>query len=209
LQCATIFQNFDAPDALPDMQRIVFALLVAACSGGTTTELQRSDAPTEDASAPAPDAALLDGHPDNPLATGWCNFTLGGRELQLPGYAWMNGSGNLKVECADAQSRADIDVGNATYRGPGRYEFSGRLNAGDVDLVTATHIYRLEDDASACRVDVDEAPNSNLAPPGSQITLRLACQRLVGYPRGDDGRPTKSSDGRADVTGSVRVLVRR
>jgi hypothetical protein len=186
----------------------VFLLILPACGGSSGSSL------IGNASSGGPDAAssvdASDGSPGNPLATGTCAFTIDGAAVSLPGFAAMNGSGNLQVRCADATRTFDLDVGNGTYEGPGSYAFSSQLNKGSMDFETSTHVYRVGSGtggpATTCAVVITEAPPSNYAPKGSDIKGTITCTAALRFPKDEKGRAARESDGTFDLTGGSFAL---
>lgn len=181
---------------------LLFLALPLACSGSSGTDLVGAGS-SSGSSGSTPDGGAVDAS-ENPLATGTCGFAIDGTSFSLPGFAAMNGSGNLEVRCADATRKLDLDVGNGTYRGPGQYAFSDQLRRGSLDLETPTHFYRVGfssgGPAATCTVNITEAPATSFAPLGSAIKGTLTCTAVQRFPKDDKGRAAKESDGSFNLT---------
>ncbi len=183
---------------------LLFVALPLACSGSSGTDLvgvgNRGS---------GPDGGAVDAS-ENPLATGTCAFTIDGTSFSLPGFAAMNGSGNLDVRCADGARKLDLDVGNGTYVGPGAYAFSEQLSRGSLDIETPTHFYRVNfargGPATTCTVNITEAPASSFAPIGSAIKGTLTCTAVQRFPKDAKGRAANESDGSFALTGGGFAL---
>ncbi len=187
---------------------LVFLALLLGCSGSSGTDLIGS-ASSSGGSNGNPDGGAVDAS-ENPLATGTCGFTIDGASFSLPGFAAMNGSGNLDVRCADGARKLDLDVGNGTYRGPGAYAFSEQLRRGSLDIETPTHFYKVGftngGAATTCAVNITEAPDTSYAPIGSTIKGTLTCTAVQRFPKDEKGRAAKESDGTFNLTGGGFAL---
>lgn len=116
----------------------------------------------------------------------------------------MNGSGNLEVRCAGGAVTFALDVGNATYEGPGTYTFSTDLHHGALSIDFGTTVY----EEGQCTVTIASAPIASYAPKGSTITGTLVCPKMLRYAKDDDG--TRASESSAETTlsnGSFSVIV--
>lgn len=147
-----------------------------------------------------------------PLASGTCSFDLAGAGYTLPGYAMMNGSGNLRMEFGSNDVRLELGAGNATFDGPGEYAFAPqKLDGGLLTLTTADAEYDAtsgNDLATACVVDVAVSPVSQDPPTGSVIQGTFQCTAVPRYPM-SGGIRAEQSNGEFDFTnGSFNVTVR-
>lgn len=181
---------------------VVFALSMvsAACSGSPSSPIESGPA-TADAGGGA----------TNALANGTCVFTLAGKSRSLPGFATMNGSGNLHVSCAAATDALLLQVGNGDYEGPGRYSFGPGLNRGSIEFEESSALYNshgAKDPKMACVVDVTQAPASSLPPKGSPIAGTFRCTAVPRFAKSEDSI-SRTSEGGADFDeGAFRVSVR-
>jgi hypothetical protein len=91
---------------------------LAGCSGGSSGPIY-TEGPGGGGVGPSP--VIPEG--GSPLANGTCSFTLDAKVYTLPGYAMMNGGGNLRIECGLSDMSLELGAGNATFDGPGEYPF--------------------------------------------------------------------------------------
>ncbi len=147
-----------------------------------------------------------------PLANGTCSFAVAGATYGLPGYAEMNGGGNLRIECGSSDGQLELGVGNATFDGPGEYTFAPKkLDGGLLTFTTVDSVYDATagtDFATGCVVDVNVSPVSQEPPTGSPIQGTFQCTSVPRYPF-SNGERAEQSSGEFDFTnGAFNVTVR-
>jgi hypothetical protein len=150
----------------------------------------------------------------SPLANGTCSFGFEGTTIVLAGYASMNGSGNLKIQCASAMISLSLGIGDPTYDGPGEYAFSpDKIDGGNLELVTTDARYDATMPGTVqtgCIVDVTVAPaNDNNPPVGSAIAGSFHCTALPRRAKIADGQFDNQPSGSADVTAGTFSLAIR
>ncbi len=180
-------------------------LLTVACGGSSTSTVGGSS---------DGGAAGGDGGAGSPLANGMCSFTIAQQTYDLPGFANMNGSGNLVIQCATSAVSMELDVGNGSYQGPGQFSFSPKLRDGSLTITTATARYEAgsgNNIQTACTVTVSTAPVSDYPPAGSAIGGTFSCTAVPRYPvkNPDAGTFASASDGAFDIqSGAFNLAIR-
>lgn len=144
----------------------------------------------------------------NALANGTCTFQVEGKTYNLPGFATMNGSGNLRMPFTDGTVSLELRAGNGTYKGPGDYTFAPQLLDGDLTLNTPDADYDAtvnlsgNDPRTACTITI--TPITDFAPKGSQIQGTFHCT-AVHYRNRDGGGDGGASD---ILNGAFNVVIR-
>jgi hypothetical protein len=179
---------------------LVGFLWISACSGTA------SGSSSDGGSSAVPEGG-------SPLATGTCAFTLDGKAYTLPGYATMNGSGNLRVECAAGDTSLELGAGNATYRGPAEYTFAPqKIDGGDLELTTSDAVYEAtwgSDPKTACIVDVTKGVATDDPPAGSDVEGTFHCTAVPRLNKMGVGGHGTDVSGTFDITaGAFAVTVR-
>jgi hypothetical protein len=191
------------------MVRFLFVLATVAstsCSGTSSTGT--SGGGTDG----GPNPTIPEG--GSPLANGSCSFTLEGTAYDLPGYAMINGSGNMILDCATSAVALKLQIGDPTYDGPGEYTFApNKIDGGNMTFTLSDHVYDATSGsnvATACIVDVSVAPPNNSNPPvGSAIQGTFHCTAVPRYPKQPNGVRALQSDGSADFTsGAFNLAIR-
>jgi hypothetical protein len=149
----------------------------------------------------------------SPLANGSCSFTLGGAAYTLPGFASMNGTGNLRIACATSDVSLSLGIGNPTYKGPGEYTFSPKkLDGGLLRLTTSDALYDATtgtDVRTACIVELTKSPVTDDAPPGSPIGGTFSCSAVPHYAQAGTDKWAEKPDGTFDIrNGTFDLAVR-